>query len=142
MTSGTYKNIGNPFTDLTPEQLAHLQGVLDDTYQHFTATVSKARKISLSSVNEWGDGKIFTSDQALKLGLIDEIGSAQNAIAVIKDKALIEGEIEWVHPPKPGGFFGLFGGGEQDGDEGSMLNSVLAKACTFLESRYGTARMQ
>jgi len=140
--AGAYKAASDPFVDLTPEERALLQGVLDDTYQQFAQSVAKARKLPINTITEWADGKIFNGNQAHKLGLIDEIGSAQNAIKVIREKALIEGEIEWVHPPKQGGFLSkLFGGGQVD-DDGSMFTSLMNNICTYLETRYTTARVQ
>ena len=139
--AGTYKTVADPFVDLAPEERALLQSVLDDTYQQLTQSIAKARKLSINTITEWADGKIFTGNQAHKLGLIDEIGSAQNAIKVIKEKALIEGEIEWVHPPKKDGVLGkLFGAGREDGDS-SMFSNLLSTLWNFIETRCTTARI-
>ncbi|MCX5922514.1 MAG: hypothetical protein NTX86_04260, partial [Candidatus Dependentiae bacterium] len=80
------------------------------------------------------DGKIFTARQAIKLGLIDTIGSAQQAIAVLKEKALIEGEIEWVHPLTKNSLIDVLGGSSDD--EGSMFSYCMTQLCSFLEQRY------
>lgn len=134
LKAGTYKAASDPFVDLTAPEQALLQSVLDDTYQQFTHAVAQARKLSLNKVNEWADGKIFTAHQALKLGLIDEIGSSFNAVKVIKDKALIENDIEWIYPPKEGGLFAsLFGSQDEDG---SLIASAMNSACSFVEQRY------
>ncbi len=138
--AGTYKTVADPFVDITPEERALLQSVLDDTYQQFTQSIAKTRKLPITTVTEWADGKIFTGSQAHKLGLIDEIGSAQNAIKVIKEKALIEGEIEWVHPPKNGGFLSkIFGGGQTD-DDSSMFTSLINTLWNFVETRCSAVR--
>lgn len=95
--AGAYKSATDPFAALTPEQEKMLQSVLDDTYAHFTQSVAQHRKLSLENVNQWADGQLFSGAQALKLGLIDELGSLQTAVRILKERALIEGEIEWVN---------------------------------------------
>jgi len=133
--SGTYKCIGDPFVDLTGPEKALLQSVLDDSYQQFAADVAKSRNLSTTELNVWADGKIFSGRQALQLGLIDELGSAYNAIKAIKELAIIEGDIEWVKPPKHTSLLSMISGTDQDND-GSMLTALSEKVCANLESKY------
>ena len=136
--SGAYKSSTNPFVDITPEQQQMLQGVSDDAYEQFMQDIAKSRKLALSSHKEWAEGRIFTGRQARKLGLIDELGSAANAIKIIKEKALIEGDIEWVKPAQPSGFARLFSSRDEDT---SMFMSFANSMCTYLENRYMTQRV-
>lgn len=106
--SGAYKSALNPFTQSTPQQQEMLQQLADDCYQQFIKDVACRRKLSLKNSAEWANGRIFTGTQALKNGLIDEIGSEFNAAQKIKELALIEREIEWVKPPYPSLFTKLF----------------------------------
>lgn len=139
--AGKYKAMTDPFVDFTVEDKALLQNLLNDSYQQFTIDVAKARKLSLNTASEWADGKIFTARQGLKLGLIDQLGSAYNAIKIIKEKAIIDGEIEWVHPKTETGVFArLFGAKGQD-DENSIFTVLANNVCTFLENRYLTQRI-
>ncbi len=133
--AGTYKTIADPFVDMTQEEKLLLQGIQNDAYNQFVQHVAKERKLSLANITAWADGKIFTGRQALELGLIDEIGSAQNAVKVLKEKALIEGEIEWTKPPVKRGLLSLFGSQQQD-DGNSMFTNALNHICTFLETKY------
>jgi protease-4 len=132
--SGTYKTINDPLSSRTQQETALLQELSDDIYNQFTQDIATMRKLSLSNINEWAEGKIFTGRQALKLGLIDELGSAQTAIRVIKEKALIEGEIEWIYPQTQSMFASFFGG--QQDDDSTMFNYCATQLCTFLENRY------
>lgn len=141
IASGQYKTSTDPFTDMTPEQTAMLQGVSDDAYSQFIQEVAQARKLSINKTQEWANGKIFTGHQALKLGLIDEVGSAYNATAIIKSKAIIEGEIEWVHPPKKSAWAQWFGGSAGDDDENSMFSRMVNSVCSTLENRYYSKKL-
>jgi len=134
--AGQYKNIGNPFVDVSPADKALLQSVLDDEYKQFTQAVAQERKLALAQAPQWANGKVFTGNQAKQLGLIDEIGSLSNAIKVIKDKALVPGEIEWIKPPaRAKSLLSYIIGSEQ---ESGLVSSVMNKACTYVENRYSS----
>lgn len=98
ITSGKYKGAMNPFETLTPEQQTMLQEVSNNTYEQFAHDVAITRKLSFAQKELWADGKIFTGQQALKLGLIDELGSYSAALEKIHAVAPIEGEIQWIKP--------------------------------------------
>ncbi len=127
-----HKTTADPSVNLTEEEKVLIQDLQNDSNKEFTQTVAKARKLSLAHLNQWADGKIFTGKQALKFGLIDEIGSMQNAIKVIKEKALIEGEIKWIKTPIKGGLFDLFGGSASSND--NAISNTLSNIFTFIES--------
>jgi len=136
--AGAYKNCIDPFTDATPEQELMLQGLLNDSYETFAQAVAKSRKLSLNAKDTWANGRIFTGKQAKDLGLIDEIGSAYNAIKVIKEKALIEGEIEWVKQPAPSSFSRFFSSGNAPDEDSSLLSACVNSICAVVEQRYCT----
>ncbi len=123
------KKTPDPFADLTEKEKILIQGLQRNLYEEFTQMVAKSRKLSLTRLDEWADGKIFTGRQALKLGLIDEIGSMENAVEVIREKALIEGKIKWIKISVKNSLLDFFAG---TGDNNGMSN-VLSNIFTFLE---------
>lgn len=125
LKAGKYKNTTDPFVDITPEETELLQSVLNDSYQQFAADVARNRNLPLSTMSTWAEGKLFSGQQALKLGLIDELGSAFNATNVIKTKAIIEGDIEWVKPPNKKSFFNLFGTDDNDDTDTTMFHGMV-----------------
>jgi len=136
ITAGDFKCMTDPFCDLTPEQRALLQGVVSDTYEQFTQDVAQQRNLVLNQAPNWANGKIFTARQALKLGLVDEIGSASTAVKAIKELALIDGEIEWIKQDEPHGLLRMFGGSHQDDHDGSMFGEFMNALCDTVEHRY------
>lgn len=94
--SAVIGNIGLSESSDTPTIEEKTKNITADIYQQITKQVALARKLSLTTVSNWAEGKIFTGHQALNLGLINEIGSLCNVIKIIKEKALIEGEIEYL----------------------------------------------
>ncbi len=98
ISSGKYKGAMNPFETLTPDQKTMLQMVSNNTYEQFAHDVAIARKLSFAQKEVWADGKIFTGQQAQKIGLIDQLGSYSIALEKIHAVAPIEGEIQWIKP--------------------------------------------
>lgn len=124
--AGAFKNAANPFVEMTAEEKSMLQAVTDDSYDQFIKEVSECRKLSLANSKEWAEGKIFTGRQAQKLGLIDQLGSLETAIKVIKEKAMIEGKIEWVYPPSRFSLWNFLGGQDVGSDQEETINASLS----------------
>jgi protease IV len=132
IAAGSYKDATNQFSVTTPEQLAMLQDIANDSYHQFASDVAKARKISLQQINQWAEGKIFTGNQALALHMIDMTGSYSHAVEKLKTIAPIEGSIEWVDPVKKTGLLNSVLGLESTTIIGSLTNQV----CQTIEQRY------
>ncbi len=121
------------FVNLSEEDKKLFQDMLSDFHRQFIEEVASARKLSLAKAHEWANGKIFTGHQALNLGLIDEIGSFSNVMGVVKKKALVEGEIEWVHPYEPKGILSLLSGFSASRDGSANTAQALDTTTSFLE---------
>lgn len=78
--SGEHKDLGSPVRPLSPEDREVLEGVVGDVYGQFVDAVSENRALSRDSVASLADGRIFTGEQAVELGLVDGIGTLEEAI--------------------------------------------------------------
>jgi len=78
--SGLHKDIGSPARALTPEEKAMLQESIDDAYAQFFEAVRLGRRMDAEKLKGLADGRIFTGRQALKEGLVDEMGDQEDAI--------------------------------------------------------------
>jgi len=102
ITSGPNKNLGSPFADPTLEQLAILQATVNESYEEFVRVIVSGRGLSQDKVRELADGRIYTGRQALKNGLVDELGDLTAAISKAAELGGISGEpriIEYDHAP-------------------------------------------
>jgi len=90
--SGRYKDIASIFRGIGKEERDILQGVLDDVHLQFIEAVSEGRKMPRSDVEKIADGRVFTGEQALKAGLIDELGNLEDAVQVAAKLSGIKGE--------------------------------------------------
>jgi len=78
--SGRYKDVGSPYRKMTEDEKSYLQEILDSAYDQFVRAVSDGRGMPLAEVLGLAEGRIYTGEQALDAGLIDYIGSYQEAV--------------------------------------------------------------
>ena len=79
--SGENKDMLNPFKPVDANQVAILQGLIDDMQNRFSGLVAENRNLDRTANPELFDGRVFSADEALKKGLIDGIGYWEDAIA-------------------------------------------------------------
>ena len=78
--SGKFKDTGSPARSMTEEEKAHIESVILDSYEQFLDAVVEGRNLTLDEVRNLADGRIFTGRQALKLGLVDVLGTYHDAL--------------------------------------------------------------
>ncbi|MBF2078317.1 MAG: signal peptide peptidase SppA [Synechococcales cyanobacterium T60_A2020_003] len=77
--SGPYKDILAFDRELTDPEKHILQELIDTSYQQFVQTVADARNLAVETVRSFADGRIFTGEQALDLGVVDRLGTEEDA---------------------------------------------------------------
>lgn len=82
--SGAFKDMGNPSGHLSAEEQAYAQQIVNESFEQFIADVTSERPIKRSDIE---DGRVIRGAEALKLNLIDELGSLPDAIAGAKKLA-------------------------------------------------------
>lgn len=100
--------INNIFQALPKEQAQLLKINIENGYNTFISLVSKSRKMSLTQVNDIGQGQIWLGLEAEKIGLVDKLGDIDDAIDIAARLAKLPNyQIDWQ---KNGGtwFNGLF----------------------------------
>lgn len=90
--SGELKDAGNPFRELNEKDKEYFQGIVNDSYDQFLDVVSKSRKIDKEKLKEYADGRVFTGRQAKDIGLIDSLGTYEDAVRITSRMAGIEGD--------------------------------------------------
>ncbi len=80
ITSGKNKDLGAFYKDMTPEQREIIQSVVDEIYSQFYNTVKERRGDKLRDFDSIADGRILTGRQALKYGLVDDVGNYKKAL--------------------------------------------------------------
>ncbi|HBB34234.1 MAG TPA: signal peptide peptidase SppA [Cyanobacteria bacterium UBA8803] len=77
--SGPYKDILAFDRELTESEKSILQEMIDISYQQFVQTVAEGRNLAVETVRSFADGRIFTGQQALALGIVDRLGTEEDA---------------------------------------------------------------
>ncbi len=109
ITSGKFKDVGNPFREFTEADEELLQAIVDEAYDGFVAIVAEGRGMEEAAVREMADGRICTGKQAQEANLVDELGYLPDAIDRAAEVGGIQGEpriIEYENEPT---LFGAFG---------------------------------
>lgn len=77
--SGPYKDILSFDRELTAEEEQILQELIDVSYGQFVKTVAEGRGLDEETVRTFADGRIFTGEQAVELGVVDRLGTEEDA---------------------------------------------------------------
>jgi protease-4 len=77
--SGAYKDILSFDRELTPPEQEILQALIDSSYAQFVQIVAESRNLPVETVKTFADGRIFTGEQSLELGLVDRLGTEEDA---------------------------------------------------------------
>ena len=103
--SGKFKDIGSPVREMTTEERALMQELVDDIYDQFLDMVARDRNIAKENLRKIADGRVFTGRQAQKLGLVDDLGDMGYAVTLAGEMSGIKGKPEVVYPKKKGSRF-------------------------------------
>jgi len=96
ITAGKYKDAGSPYRPLTDEERALIQGEIDEAYEQFIGIVAQGRDMPESEVRALATGWAWSGDRAKELGLIDEIGTLEQALDSAAARGGIKGDYEVV----------------------------------------------
>lgn len=86
LVTAPYKDAASYTHPMTPEDRAYLQGVIMNMHRQFVAIVAKGRHMKQEEAEKLANGKIYTGEQALELGLVDEMGGQEAAHAWLAQK--------------------------------------------------------
>jgi protease-4 len=99
VTAGKLKDAGSPFREFTAADRAYWQDLQNRIHRQFIQAVAEGRDLPVEKVQAFADGRVMTGEQALEVGLVDELGGFQDAVDLAKDLAELKGEPRLVYPP-------------------------------------------
>jgi len=76
--AGKYKDAGMPLKDLSEDEREYLQGIIDGFYDDFVERVAEGRGMDPDAVRET-EARVYLGDEAHELGLVDSIGTRDDA---------------------------------------------------------------
>lgn len=89
--SGRLKDAGSSTRKMSEVDEKYLQELMDDVHSQFIGVVETERGLDHMEAVALADGRVFTGEQALEIGLVDTIGTYEDAVAITGAMAGIEG---------------------------------------------------
>ena len=130
--SGPLKAAPNPFEPVDDAAKTAMQGLISDMFDVFVGMVAERRDMPVATVKTLADGRVYTGQQALANGLIDEIGGRREALHWLETQAGVTPEADVVpleiEYPEDDLMTALFEGnlGKMLSSEGLKLDGLLA----------------
>jgi protease-4 len=89
--SGEFKDIMSANREMTDNERDILQTMVDELYDEFVQVIVDGRGLSDKEVRKLGDGRVYTGSQAKENGLVDDLGSMEDTVAMMKDDYDLKG---------------------------------------------------
>jgi protease-4 len=138
--TGKYADLGDVTRPLTPEERAILQDEVNRGYGDFTGAVAAGRKKTQAYINSIGQGRVWTGEQALKIGLVDRLGNINDAIASAAKKAKMK-DYKVVGYPEQKSIFKSFGSDMQSRVKAHFAQAELGDNYRYYQQLKGIQQM-
>ena len=127
MTRGRYADLYSPVRRFSPDERARVFENMQATYDTFVEKAAQGRNTTPERIDAIGQGRVWTGRQAKQIGLVDELGGLDRAIALAKQRARIpqESEVELVIYPPRRSFYDYVRSPFGTADGSSTLASML-----------------
>ena len=102
LKAGSLKDAGSPTREMTPEERAYFQSLVDNMHTQFIRDVASGRGMGADKLTPLATGQVWTGQQALPLHLIDKQGGFRDALLDTAKQVGISGEPNVVKPAKKG----------------------------------------
>ncbi len=109
VTRGRYADLYSPVRAFTTEERAKIQEQMQATYDAFVEKAAQGRNTTPERIDAIGQGRVWTGAQGKQLGLVDELGGLERALAVAKQRAKLapDSEVEIVVYPSKKSFYDI-----------------------------------
>ena len=101
VSDGRYAELYSPIRAFTPEERAKVREQMQATYDAFVEKAAAGRNTTPERIDAVAQGRVWTGKQAKQLGLVDELGGLERALALAKQHAKLapDSEVELVLYP-------------------------------------------
>jgi protease-4 len=127
VSQGKFADMYSPVRPFSPEERARMMENMQATYDTFVEKAAQGRNTTPERIDAIGQGRVWTGRQAKEIGLVDELGGLDRAVALAKQRAKIaqDAEVELViYPPKKS-FYDIVRDPFGSADRASTLASLL-----------------
>jgi protease-4 len=139
--TGKFSDMGDISRPLSPEEKAILQNNVNHGYDEFTKAVANGRHKTQEYINSIGQGRVWTGTQAVKIGLVDRLGTINDAIQSAAKKANIKNYTLVPYPEQKKGVFNRFGADVSTQMKAHFVKSELGDNYRYYEQIKGVTQM-
>jgi len=138
--TGKYADLGDVSRPLSPDERLILQNQVNRGYDEFTKAVAKGRNKTQEYINSIGQGRVWTGEQALKIGLVDRLGNIDDAIKCAAKKANLKGYKLETYPEQKS-ILSKFGLGTSAAIKAHFVKSELGENYKYYEQIKGVTQL-
>ena len=120
-------NMYSPINGLTPGGVSMMTKSVEQTYKRFVHFVSQNRKKSFEQIDEVGGGRVWSGKRAKQIGLVDELGSLNDAINYAAKQAKLKDFNVAPYPKKVSEFEQLFKDMEENEISTKLIKNKIGK---------------
>jgi protease-4 len=127
VSDGRYAEMYSPIRQFSPEERGRVQELMQATYDAFVEKAAAGRNTTPERIDQVGQGRVWTGQQAKQLGLIDELGGLERALALARQRANIaqDAEVELIVFPPKKSFYEVLADPFGRSDSGALLGALL-----------------
>ncbi len=103
VSKGRNAEMESPTRPFNPEERAKVQQGMEDFYNRFVENAARSRHMTVEKLHSVAQGRVWTGRQAKQVGLVDELGGLERALAVAKQRAGLSANAEVqvvTYPPR------------------------------------------
>jgi protease IV len=127
VSDGKYADMYSPVRPFSPEERERMAENMQATYDAFVEKAAQGRNTTPERIDAIGQGRVWTGRQAKQIGLVDELGGLQRALALAKQRAKIpqDSEVELVVYPPRKSFYDVIRNPFGTSDQAATLGALL-----------------
>jgi len=138
--TGKFADLGDISRPLTPEERDILQNEVNRGYDDFTKAVAAGRHKTQEYINSIGQGRVWTGEQALKIGLVDRLGNIDDAVKSAAKMAGLKNYLLEYYPEQKS-IFGKFGSDMSDQMRVRAVKAELGENYKYYEQLKDATQM-
>lgn len=124
VNTGKFSDLGYPTRKFSEAEKKIIQTSVEEGYERFTSKAAEGRKMELAALKKIAEGRVWSGAEAKELGLVDQLGGLEDAIALAAQKAkLKDGDYRVRYQPQSKSFFERIKGGM----EASVFQTALKR---------------
>ena len=102
VSTNKFSDLGNASRPMTDNEKILIQKMVERGYETFTKRCADGRNMSIEDIKKIAEGRVYSGIDAKKLGLVDELGTVQDAIRIAAEKAeMTDYQVADYPEPKP-----------------------------------------